>query len=175
MAHKLKAGLVHIYTGNGKGKTTAAFGLAVRSAGAGLKVCIYQFIKGLPYSENTVFKKMKNITIEQCGRGCFIKDKPVAQDIRLAERGFKKAVKSIRSGVYDVVILDEINVAMQMGLVKTSDVMNMLKNRPVAVEILLTGRYCPKSIFRYADLVTEMRKIKHPYDLGIQARKGIEF
>lgn len=175
MTYKLKTGLIHIYTGCGKGKTTAAFGLAVRAASAGLAVYIQQFIKGAAYSENAAFKKIPNITIRQCGRGGFIKNKPLSKDIACAARGFRKAVDAICSGKYDVVILDEANVAMHMGLVKTCDVIAMLREKPAAVEIILTGRDCPKSLLRYADLVTEMRKIKHPYDKGIAARKGIEF
>lgn len=175
MVKRLKNALVHIYTGTGKGKTTAAFGLAVRAAGAGLKVCIYQFIKGSPYSENNIFDHIDMINIEQCGRGCFIKGKPGPKDIECAERGFKKACASIHSGKYDLVILDEINIALKLELIKASEVIDMIKDKPSSVELVLTGRYCPKSLLKYADLVTEMRKVKHPFDKGILARKGIEY
>ena len=175
MVKRLKNGLVHIYTGTGKGKTTAAFGLAVRAAGAGLRVCIYQFIKGSPYSENNIFDHIDAIEVEQCGRGCFIRGKPGPKDIECAQRGLEKARASIRSGKYDLVILDEINIALKLGLIKASDIIDTIKEKPISVELVLTGRYCPKGLLKYADLVTEMRKIKHPFDKGIMARKGIEF
>jgi cob(I)alamin adenosyltransferase len=175
MARRLKNGLVHIYTGSGKGKTTAAFGLALRAAGAGLKVCIYQFIKGMPYSENALFKKIKNVRIEQCGRGCFIKGLPSPKDIEYARNGLAKARKDIGSGKYDMVILDEANIALKLGLIKTEDMIEIIKRKPRGVELVLTGRYCPRTLLKYADLVTEMKKIKHPFDKGVLARKGIEY
>ncbi|NQU95019.1 MAG: cob(I)yrinic acid a,c-diamide adenosyltransferase [Candidatus Omnitrophica bacterium] len=169
----MKKGLVEIYTGNGKGKTTAALGLALRASGAGLKVYIVQFIKGKPYSEIKSLKKIKNIKIEQCGRGCFIK-KPCNKDFECAQNGLISAEKNIMSKKYDLVILDEINVALKLGLVKTVDIINIIKNRPRSVELVLTGRYCPRSLFKYADLLTEMKEIKHPYQKGIKARLGVE-
>ena len=175
MAKKLKKGLVHIYTGDGKGKTTAAFGLAIRAAGAGLRVSIHQFIKGCEYSENKIFRKIDNISIEQCGRGCWIKGKPTVKDRQCAQKGFEKACDHIYSGKYDVVVLDEANIALKLGLIKASEMEEVIRNRPLSVEIVLTGRHCPKSVLKHADLVTEMRKIKHPFDRGIPARKGIEF
>ncbi|MCX5678286.1 MAG: cob(I)yrinic acid a,c-diamide adenosyltransferase [Candidatus Omnitrophica bacterium] len=175
MPKKLKKGLVHIYTGDGKGKTTAAFGLALRAAGAGLKVCIYQFIKGPGFNENKIFGNIGKIKIEQCGRGPFIRTKPTPKDIECASRGFKKVCRIIDSGLYDLVILDEVNVALKIGLIKTSDMLVLIRQKPVFVELVMTGRCCPKSLFRYADVVTEMRKIKHPFDKGVMARKGIEY
>ncbi len=175
MSRKLQNGLVHVYTGAGKGKTTAAFGLAVRAAGSGFKVCIHQFIKGLAYSEGAVFKKIKSIRIEKCGRGCFIKGKPKAKDIECALNGLRKAAKNIMSGKYDMVILDEANVALKLGLISTKDVIALIKRKPRHVELVLTGRYCPSAILKCADLVTEMRNIKHPFDKGVPARKGIEY
>ena len=172
---KLKKGLVQIYTGNGKGKTTAALGLALRAAGAGLKVYILQFIKGKTYSELKALKKIKNIKIRQCGRGCFIKKKPKRIDIECAQNGLVEARKNILSGKYDLFILDEINIALNLGLIKNEEIVDLIRRKPRTAEILLTGRYCPKTLLKYADLVTEMKEIKHPYQKGIKARLGIEY
>ena len=172
---KLKKGLVQIYTGNGKGKTTAALGLALRAAGAGFKVYIGQFIKNKAYSEIKALKNIKNIKIEQYGRGCFIKKKPKKIDIAYAEKGLSKARKNIVSGKYDVVILDEVNIALSLGLIKMKDIFNLIKHKPISVELVLTGRYCPRKLLKYAALVTEMKEIKHPYKKGIKARLGIEY
>ena len=172
---KLKKGLVQIYTGNGKGKTTAAFGLALRASGAGFKVYIGQFIKDKAYSEIKALKKIKNIKIEQYGRGCFIKGKPKKIDIGYAQKGLRKAQKNIMSGKYDVVILDEANIALGLGLIQIKDVFNLIKHKPISVELVLTGRYCPPALLKYADLATEMKELKHPYKKGIKARLGIEY
>ncbi|MEE9499803.1 MAG: cob(I)yrinic acid a,c-diamide adenosyltransferase, partial [Candidatus Omnitrophota bacterium] len=160
---KLKKGLVQIYTGDGKGKTTAALGLALRAAGAGCKVYIGQFIKDKAYSEIKALKRIKNIKIEQYGRGCFIRKKPKKIDTEYAEKGLSKAQKNIVSGKYDLVILDEANVALGLGLIQVKDVFNLIKHKPATLELVLTGRYCPKALLRYAALVTEMKEIKHPY------------
>lgn len=168
-------GYVHIYTGNGKGKTTAAFGLALRAICAGKKVYIGQFIKGMKYSELDAVKYLPNLVIEQYGRNCFIKNKPTQQDIDLAQSGLKKITEVIMSGKYDIVILDEINVAIYYKLVETSQVIDIIKNRPVNVEIVLTGRYAPQEIIDIADLVTNMQEVKHYYQKGVMARQGIEF
>ena len=170
----LKRGLVQVYTGNGKGKTTAAIGLAIRASGAGLKVYIHQFIKGGPCSEIKTLKNIKNIKVEQCGRGCFIKGNPKAKDVVCAESGLAKVRSIIGSGKYDIVILDEINVALKLGLLQAKEVVDIIKNKPKATELVLTGRGCPASVIKYADLVTQMREIKHPYARGIIARCGIE-
>lgn len=168
-------GYVHIYTGNGKGKTTAAFGLALRAICAGKKVYIGQFIKGMKYSELDAVKYLPNLVIEQYGRNCFIKNQPTQQDIDLAQSGLKKITEVIMSGKYDIVILDEINVAIYYKLVETSQVIDIIKNRPVNVEIVLTGRYAPQEIIDIADLVTNMQEVKHYYQKGVMARQGIEF
>ncbi len=175
MANKLSNGLVHIYTGAGKGKSTAAFGLAIRAAGGGLKVCIHQFIKGMVYGENVSLKKIRNIKLKQCGRGCFIKGKPTLKDMAYAQKGLAKIRKDIASAKYDLVILDEANVALKLGLIRTDDIIDIIRSKPRNVELVLTGRYCPRTLLKYADLVTEMRKIKHPFDKGVAARKGIEY
>ncbi|MGB2706471.1 MAG: cob(I)yrinic acid a,c-diamide adenosyltransferase [Candidatus Omnitrophota bacterium] len=172
---KLKKGLVQIYTGNGKGKTTAALGLALRAAGAGLKVYILQFLKSRSYSEIKALKKAKGIKIEQCGRGCIIKRKPKKIDIEYAKKGFMKARRIIMSAEYDIVILDEINIALKMGLIKTKDSIGMIKHKPRRVELVLTGRYCPRTLHKHADLITEMKEVKHPYKKGITARRGLEY
>ena len=171
---KLKKGLVQIYTGNGKGKTTAALGLAMRASGAGINVYICQFIKGGAYSEIKAFKKIKNITIEQCGRGCFIRRNPTKKDIEYAKKGLASARKNILSKKYGLVVLDEINIALDLGLLKVNEIMSLFKDKPLEVEMVLTGRYAPKTLIKYADLVTEMKEIKHPYQKGLKARKGIE-
>ncbi|MFA5099861.1 MAG: cob(I)yrinic acid a,c-diamide adenosyltransferase [Candidatus Omnitrophota bacterium] len=166
--------MIHIYTGNGKGKTTAALGLAIRALGACKKVYICQFIKGRPYSELLCLKKLKNITVDQCGRGCFIKKEPSRMDIELAQKGLNKAAGIIKSKKFDLVILDEINCAIEVKLVRTSDVLNIIKNTPSTVELVLTGRNAPRALINAADLVSEIREIKHYYRKGIKARPGIE-
>lgn len=172
---KLKKGLVQIYTGNGKGKTTAAFGLALRASGCGLKVYMLQFLKGGLYSEIKALKKIRNIKIEQCGRGCIIKRKPRKIDIESAQQGLLKAQKNIMSGKYDVAILDEANIALNLGLIKIKDIVNIIRRKPSSLELILTGRSCPRTLLKHADLVTEMKEIKHPYKKGIKARLGIEY
>jgi len=171
---RLKNGLVQIYTGDGKGKTTAALGLAVRAVGAGLKVYIQQFIKGKPYSEISALKKLDGITLEQCGLGCFIKGRPKKKDIDAAEKGLIKAETNIVSGRFGLVILDEVNIALHLDLIELNDIIALIRNKPKHVELVLTGRSCPKKLLKYADLVTEMREVKHPYTKGIPARLGIE-
>ncbi|MDD5422681.1 MAG: cob(I)yrinic acid a,c-diamide adenosyltransferase [Candidatus Omnitrophota bacterium] len=175
MRKRLKDGLVQVYTGNGKGKTTAALGLALRASGAGLKICFFQFIKRGDYSEKKALANIKNITVIQCGRGCFVKGKPRAKDIRLAQVGLDRCAAIIRSGEYDIVILDEINIAAKIGLVRVKDVIDVISDRPNFVEVVLTGRYCPAAIKSRADLVTNMRDVRHPFRKHIHARRGIEF
>ena len=172
---QIKKGYTHVYFGTGKGKTTAAIGLAVRAAGYGLKVYIAQFIKGLIYSEIKCLKKLsENITVKQYGRGCFIKKEPTEQDILAAKHGIEEVSQIIKSGKYDVVILDEITVAEFFGLVTVEEIIDIIKSKPGNVELVLTGRKADKKILDAADLVTEMKEIKHYYNQGVQARKGIE-
>jgi cob(I)alamin adenosyltransferase len=174
---KLENGLVQVYTGNGKGKTTAAFGLALRAVGRGLKVYVIQFIKGgFDYGELYVVDKLPNLKLKAFGTGKFITEKPAGkEDVKLAEEALALAEAVVRSGKYDIVILDEINVALHLGLIKTEKVLELMKNRPKHVELILTGRYAPNEIIEVADLVTEMREVKHPFNKGYQARKGIEY
>ncbi|MBM3705460.1 MAG: cob(I)yrinic acid a,c-diamide adenosyltransferase [Actinobacteria bacterium] len=171
----LKRGYVQVYFGNGKGKTTAALGLAVRAAGCGLKVYIAQFIKGLVYSELKCLEKLKDsITVKQFGRGCFIKKTPTEEDIEAAKKGMSEVREVIASGRYDVVILDEITVAEYFGLVSVDEILGFIDIKPENVELVLTGRKAAPRIIDAADLVTEMVEVKHYYNEGIQARRGIE-
>jgi cob(I)alamin adenosyltransferase len=173
----LEKGLVHVYTGHGKGKTSAAFGLALRAIARDLKVYIIQFIKGgFDYGELYIAPKLKNLKLKAFGRGDFVKVVPPSEiDIQLAEEALNLARKIILSGKYDVVILDEINVATHLGLIKVEDVVNLIRNKPAHVELVLTGRYAAPEVITLADYVTEMKEIKHPYQKGAQPRKGIEY
>ena len=167
-------GMVHVYTGNGKGKTTSAIGLAVRAAGAGLNVYIGQFAKGRKYSELNSLKKFNNIDIEQFGRKKFIKNNAEAIDIKKAKEGYKRIEKILKTNYYDLVILDEANIAVYFDLFTVEDLLELLEKRNKEIEVILTGRMAAKKIIEYADLVTEMKEIKHYYKKGITARKGIE-
>ena len=168
-------GLIQVYTGDGKGKTTAALGLALRAAGAGLKVFIGQFLKGAEYSEIKALRPLApGIEIKQYGRRCFIKDKPDEEDIRLAQNGLREMESVIQSGDYGLVILDEANIAVYYNLFSVDELLKVVQNRPKQVEIVITGRNADPRIIAAADLVTEMREIKHYYQEGIAARLGIE-
>lgn len=168
---------MQVYTGNGKGKTTAAFGLALRAIGRGLKVYVIQFIKGgFDYGELYIADKLPNLKLKAFGRGKFVTEKPAEkEDVKLAEEALALAEKVVKSGEYDIVILDEVNVALDLKLIKTEKVVELVKSKPRHVELVLTGRYAPKEIVEIADLVTEMKEIKHPFNKGQQARKGIEY
>jgi cob(I)alamin adenosyltransferase len=168
-------GYIHNYTGNGKGKTTAAFGLAIRAIGAGLKVFIGQFIKTNNYSEHSILEKyLPNITIKTFGRGCFIYGSPEEIDIKLANDGLNIVETIIEKGNFDLIVLDEINIALYYKLIDKNRLITLLKNKPIDLEIVLTGRYADKDILNLSDLVTEMKEIKHYYKNGVLARKGIE-
>jgi len=176
----LKQGYVQVYTGEGKGKTTAALGLCVRALGAGFSVYIGQFIKGMKYSEILTLEKLsalfgeERLTVEQYGRGCFIKRAPEPEDIAAAGLGLQKAMKAMVSARYNLVILDEINVASRYGLISEDEIAALLDARPASVELVLTGRYAPAFLIARADLATEMKEIRHYYAKGVEARKGIE-
>jgi cob(I)alamin adenosyltransferase len=174
---KLEKGLVQVYTGNGKGKTSAALGLALRAIGRGLKVYVVQFIKGgFDYGELHVVDRLPNLTLKAFGRGKFIMSKPPEkEDVRLAEEALKLAKEIIESREHDIVILDEINVALHLKLIELQDVVDIIKKKPKNVEIVLTGRNAPEEIIELADLVTELKEIKHPFSKGYEARKGIEY
>ena len=170
-------GYIQVYTGDGKGKTTAALGLALRAAGYKHKVYIGQFLKGQEYGELLSAKKLSPyVTIEQFGRKGFIhvtKD-PDEEDIKRAKRGLKKCLEAMLSRKYRIIILDEINVAVDLNLIAEEEVHEFLDKRPEDVEIILTGRYAPPSFLKRADLVTEMKEKKHYYKKGVKAREGIE-
>jgi len=174
---KLEKGLVQVYTGNGKGKSSAAFGLALRAIGRGLKVYIIQFIKGgFDYGELYIVDKLPNLTLKAFGRGKFVTEKPPGKaDVELAEEAFALAEEAVKSGEYDIVILDEINVALNLKLIEIGKVLELIKQKPKHVELILTGRYASNEIIEAADLVTEMKEVKHPFNKGYQARKGIEY
>ena len=168
-------GYVQVYTGDGKGKTTAALGLSIRAAGAGLKVFIAQFIKKGNYSEIKALKRFSDlITIEQFGTGCLLKGKPNSKDIECARKGLEKAKSIISSGNYKMVILDEANIALNLGLFSAEDLLNIIANKPEEVEIVVTGRNADQKVIEKADLVTEMKEIKHYFQKGVKARVGIE-
>jgi len=166
--------LIQVYTGGGKGKTTAALGLALRAAGAGLKVYIAQFIKGKSCSEHRALKKFKDIKIEQFGSGCFVK-KISKGDRELFRSGLAAVKKSLKNKKYDVIILDEINVALKLGLLDCNELIRILKGVPKKREVILTGRDAPCGILELADLVSEIKEVKHYFHKGVSARKGIEY
>ena len=170
-------GYIQVYTGNGKGKTTAALGLALRAAGRGLKTYIAQFLKGQPTGEIEAAKRLAPlIHIEQFGREGFItvKDGPDDEDIARAKAGLSRALEAMLSGDYRIVVLDEINTAVHFKILPEKDVLDFLDKRPAGIDLVLTGRYAPASFIDRADLVTEMKEIKHYFDRGVKAREGIE-
>jgi len=172
----MEQGLVQIYTGDGKGKTTAALGLSLRAAGRGLKVFIAQFAKGMFYGELEALKRFApQITLHQYGRKCFIRDEPTEEDVRLAREGWQEIRDVLKRAEYDLVILDEIGIALHYQLISLEEVRELIRLKPDGVELVLTGRKIPEALYEQADLVTEMREIKHYYNAGVQARKGIEF
>jgi cob(I)alamin adenosyltransferase len=169
-------GYTQVYTGNGKGKTTAAIGLCVRAAGAGLKVFIAQFIKLGDYSEIKALRERfsESITLEQFGVPGFIAGNPRPDHKRAADRGISRVRSILNSGKYDLVILEEINVAVSLGLVSVEKILELINEKPEHVELVLTGRGADKKVIEAADLVTEMAEIKHYYAKGVKARAGIE-
>jgi cob(I)alamin adenosyltransferase len=173
----MEKGLVQVYTGDGKGKTTAALGLAMRAAGRGFSVFMVQFLKGRNYGELECAKRLSDrFKIVQSGLDTFVKKgEPTEEDLRLASRGLELARDAIQSGDYDVVILDEVNVAVELGVLETEDVLPLIDNRPAGVELVLTGRYAPPAFCERADLITEMKNIRHCYDAGVAMREGIEY
>jgi cob(I)alamin adenosyltransferase len=174
---KYNRGLVFVYTGNGKGKTTAAMGHALRAAGHGLKVLVIQFMKGKKYGEVIAAEKyLPGITIIQSGLDSFVMRKnPAPVDIDLAQQGLNVAKKALSSSEYDLVILDEINVAMDFDLISIDDVVALIKSKAPAIDLILTGRYAPPEIVELADTVSDIQEIKHHYAKGIKERAGIEF
>ncbi len=170
----MKKGYVHIYTGNGKGKTTASLGLALRAVCAGKKVYMGQFIKGMKYSETKAQEFLPNFEMEQLGRNCFITKEPEQADYAAAKEGLNKCAEKMSSGEYDVVIMDELNIALYYKLFSVEEAIEIIRARAEHVEVIITGRYTPDKLIEFADLVTEMKEIKHYYTEGVQARVGIE-
>ncbi|MDO9543263.1 MAG: cob(I)yrinic acid a,c-diamide adenosyltransferase [Kiritimatiellia bacterium] len=172
----MQRGLVQIYTGAGKGKTTAALGLALRALGAGLKVYLGQFIKKGEFSEIKALRRFKpKIVIRQYGCGRFVRGKPSPADIRNARKGLADLKRAMLGKKYDLVIADEINCAVNAGLISEEKILHLIKKKPPDVELVLTGRNAPSQIMKRADLITEMKKIRHPFDKGEDGRRGIEF
>lgn len=174
---KLEKGYVQVYTGNSKGKTTAALGLAFRAMGRGLKTYIGQFMKGTHYGELKSAEMVSPyITIEQYGEDTFIHVKypPAEKDIQMARAGLEKAKKAMLSGAYAIVVFDEINTAHYYHLVTTGEMLDIIRSKPADVEVVFTGRYAPPEVIEAADLVTEMVEVKHYYQKGVPAREGIE-
>ena len=189
-------GYVQVYTGNGKGKTTAALGITMRASGAGKKIAFVQFMKALGYSEQKILPTLPGVTWKTLGKPFFIakkgsiseedlaqygdscvvfeEDNPPADYVKMIGDGFAEAKEMVMSGEFDMVVLDEINCAMYFGLLSIDEVLDLIRNKPAHTELILTGRYAPDEIIEAADLVTEMREIKHYYNEGVQARKGIE-
>ncbi len=173
--HSGMKGYVHLYTGNGKGKTTAALGLALRSAGAGKTVYIAQFVKGMHYSELEALRLLPSVNLKQYGRDCFIVRDPAPEDRMAARKGFEEAAAIVRLNLADVVILDEISIALHYRLLETEEVVSLIREKPESMEMVLTGRYAPPALYEMADLITEMKEIKHYFNRGVEARKGIEY
>jgi cob(I)alamin adenosyltransferase len=169
-------GYIQVYTGDGKGKTTAALGLAVRAAGAGLSTFIGQFLKGMHYSELQVVPLLKPfLTIEQFGKKTFVhEEKWTAQDRDMALTGLQRIQTVLTQNKHNIVVLDEINITVALGLLNDREVLEVLSHKPQSVELVLTGRSAPQSFIDAADVVTEMVEIKHYYHQGVQARIGIE-
>jgi len=169
-------GCVQVYTGDGKGKTTAATGLTLRAVGAGKRVFIGQFIKGKDSHEMALLReRCPEVTIEPFGLGRFIRKEPSAEDLAAAAAGVKRLEAVLKGGEFDMVIADEANGALGAGVITLETLLALVDARPPEVELVITGRNAPPELIARADLVTEMRKIKHCFDAGIPAREGIEF
>jgi len=172
---KKMGGKIHVYTGDGKGKTTAALGLSIRAAGAGLRVFIAQFIKADEYSEIKALKRFSDlITVEQFGLGGFIGGNPSSGDIEAAQKGIERVKDIISSGKYDVVVLDEANIAVKYTLFSEQDLLDIMDAKSKDLELVITGRGASKKVIEKADLVTEMKAVKHYFQKGVEARSGIE-
>jgi cob(I)alamin adenosyltransferase len=172
---KPSRGFVHVYTGNGKGKTTAAFGLCLRAVGAGFRIYVAQFMKSGAYSEITALKRLGDqVTLEQYGTGRFVRGKPSDEDRRIARQGMEAVRRAVTSNRFQMVILDESMVALHQGLLTVEQIEALIDSCPAAVELVLTGRHAPPEIIAKADVVTDMREVKHYYQKGVTARVGIE-
>ncbi|MDI6854726.1 MAG: cob(I)yrinic acid a,c-diamide adenosyltransferase [Deltaproteobacteria bacterium] len=177
MRRRLEQGHIQVYTGEGKGKTTCAFGLALRAVGQGLQVYLIQFLKGQDTGELKAAQRLApELTVQGFGRPVLVNLRnPTPEDLALARDGLDLARRVIAGGDYDLVVLDEINVALAYNLIPLKEVLDMLKRRPAGVEVVLTGRAAPPELIDAADLVTEMVPRKHYWDKGTKARQGIEW
>jgi cob(I)alamin adenosyltransferase len=169
--------MVQIFTGNGKGKTSAALGTVLRALGHGLKAYIVFFMKGkYPYGEFSTLSKLPNVDVDSFGLRCLTDRANInPEEIEQAKLAMSAAREAMLSGNYDLVVLDEVNVAVNFKLIELDEVVRLIGDKPRNVELILTGRYADARLIELADLVTEMVKIKHPYDKGVKARKGIEY
>lgn len=170
----MEKGFIQLYTGNGKGKTSAAFGMALRAAMAGKKVYIAQFVKSMKYSETRIEILLENITIEQFGRGCYLNRDVDDADRQAARDGLRQCQQALRSGDWDLVILDEVTIALHFELFSTVELLRVLDEKATHTEVILTGRYAPQELINRADLVTEMVEIKHYYSQGVLSRPGFD-
>jgi len=173
----MRKGLLIIYTGNGKGKTTATLGLTLRAAGHGMRILILQFIKGAwHYGELDALKRFPEVTVQTLGSGFTWKKESPAEDMELAQRGWARAAEAIRRAEHDIIVLDELNYVLSYKLIPLEPVLEAIRTRREDLHVVITGRNAPKALIEMADLVTDMRQIKHPYhDKGIKAQQGIEF
>ncbi|MFC1973952.1 cob(I)yrinic acid a,c-diamide adenosyltransferase [Chloroflexota bacterium] len=172
-----RKGLVEVFTGDGKGKTSAAMGVVIRSLGHGFRVCIIQFMKiSYPYGEQKTLTCFPNVNITAFGRPSFVDPNDVKEeDIKEAKKALEAARKAVLSGNYDLVVLDEVNVAVAWGLLEVDKVVKLINDKPEALELILTGRYADPEVVKLADLVTEMLSIKHPFARGVVGRPGIDY
>ena len=176
MPHNLfKTGYIQVYTGNGKGKTTASIGTAMRAIASGMKVFFGQFMKNTPSAEHIIFADYpQSITFEQFGTGKFVMGNPSKEDYERAQTGWQRCKTALQSGGYDLVVLDELNTTLKLDLLPIEEVTDILRRKPEQLEVIITGRYAPEAIINIADLVTEMNEVKHYFTKGVGARKGIE-
>lgn len=165
---------IQLYTGDGRGKTSAAIGLAVRAAALEKRVFIAQFVKGMRYSEVSLLENLPTVEIVQYGRDCFIEKEPTEEDSLAAERGWLETVERLTSGNYQLVVLDEITIALYYKLLSLEQVVEALLARHPSTEVIMTGRYAPPQLIKISHLVTEMREIKHYYQQGVLSREGFD-
>lgn len=167
--------MYHIISGNGKGKTTSAIGMSMRAAGAGLNVFFAQFVKGKHYSEHNALKLIPNIEFELMGRTCFIEKEPEQPDYDIALAGWKKVNQVVAQKNVQLLVLDELHIALYYQLLNLDDVVRFINQHKANIEIVSTGRYAPQALIVIADLVSEIKEVKHYYNVGVEARQGIEY